>query len=71
MEAEVVECRSDSEYAERPLAFYWEGKRLEVDQVLARWRAPEGKGFRVRVAERGIFDLIYNEANDAWEVLQS
>ena len=68
-----VECRSDSEYAERPLAVYWQGERLEIVEIISRWRTPDGKWFRVRTQklpskEGQIFDLFYNEMNAAWQI---
>jgi len=71
----LVECRSNSEYAERPLAVYWQGERLEVAEIISRWRTPQGKWFRIRTRkllskEDQIFDIFYNEANDAWQISQ-
>jgi hypothetical protein len=68
-----VECRSDSEYAERPLTVYWQGERLEVVEIISRWRTPDGKWFKVRTQkspsnEDQIFDLFYNETNAAWQI---
>jgi hypothetical protein len=44
---ELVECHSGSEYAERPTSLYWQGERLEVSEVINRWRTPDGIVFRV------------------------
>lgn len=66
----LVECRSDAEYAERPIALHWLGQRLEITEILSRWRSPGGKGFRVQTADDQIFDLIYNEINDDWQIQQ-
>jgi hypothetical protein len=65
-----VECRSDSEYAERPVALYWQEQRLEIAEILSRWRAPAGKGFRVRTTDDQIFELIYNEIAADWQIQQ-
>ena len=46
-----VECHSGYEYAERPTALYWEGDRLEVAEILDRWRIPGAHCFRVRTAD--------------------
>ena len=43
----IVECRSDSEFAERPLALTWNGRRYEIAEIIARWRGPNEKGFRL------------------------
>jgi hypothetical protein len=65
-----VECRSDSEYAERPIALYWQEQRLEIVEIFSRWRTPAGKGFRVRTADDQIFELIYNEISADWQIQQ-
>jgi len=65
-----VECRSDHEYAQRPVAFYWQGKRLEIVEVLAHWRIPEGYSFRVRNEVYGIFELNYDIDTDEWSINQ-
>jgi hypothetical protein len=65
---ELVECRSDLNYADTPLAFYWEGKRLKVDELLESWRTPQGKGFRVKAAGNQVFELFYDEGKDAWQI---
>lgn len=67
---DTVECRSDSEYAERPLAMKWNGQRYEIAGILARWRAPDEKGFRVKTTDGQIFELIYREGPDEWKIKQ-
>lgn len=68
MSTEVVECYSGEMYAERPLAFHWQGERLEIVQIETRWQSPEGRYFRVRVKDERIFDLFYDETLDKWQV---
>ncbi len=63
-----VVCRSDGEYAERPLALNWKGQRLDIARILARWRAPTEKGFRVQSVDGQIFELIYREIPDEWHI---
>jgi hypothetical protein len=70
MTAEVVECRSDHDYIGQPLAFYWQGKRLEVTEVLVQNRTPWGYSFRVRNEDFGIFELNYDTNTDRWSVDQ-
>jgi hypothetical protein len=67
--ADPVSCHSGSQYAEYPLAFSFQDESMPVDEILARWRTPAGKRFRVRSAGR-VFDLIYDEAHDLWRVEQ-
>jgi hypothetical protein len=66
--ADIVECRSDAEYAERPLALIWQGRRLEIAEILGRWRSPSGKGFRISTTEGQAFELVYREIPDDWLV---
>ena len=68
MTGELVECHSGYTYAERPVAFDWDGERLEIVEVEARWRAPEGRYFRVRVEDGREFELIYGELKDEWRI---
>jgi hypothetical protein len=70
MVSEVVECRSDSQYAERPLAFVWEGQRQKVTDVLSQWRTPDGMNFKVRTESGSVYDLRYIEARDEWTITQ-
>ena len=63
-----VECRSDSHYPERPVALYMAGVRLTIEKILARWRTPEGRHFRVLAEGQQCFVLVYNEAEDQWVI---
>ena len=63
-----VACRSDSQYPERPVALYYDDERLVIEQILARWRTPERRHFRVLAEGRLLFDLAYSEAEDLWEI---
>jgi hypothetical protein len=63
-----VECHSDYTYAERPIALTWEGQRLEIVQILAEWRTPEKKFFRVRTIDGKDFKLVYSPATDEWQI---
>jgi len=63
-----VECHSGYEYAERPVALTWEGRRLEVEAVEASWRIPGGKCFRVRTVAGLHFELFYGELYDEWRI---
>jgi hypothetical protein len=65
---QLVECYSGYAYGERPTALYWEAERLEVVEILARWRTPQGRFFRVRVADRRIFEVCYRESCYEWYV---
>jgi len=66
MEPTRVECRSEDSYAQRPVAIWWQGKRLEVESVESEWRTPRGKAFRVSTRPGSRFELLYNELEDSW-----
>ena len=65
---EAVECHSGFEYAERPTSLRWDGQRLEITDILAQWRIPGGKRFRVSVADGRVFELFYGELYDEWRI---
>jgi hypothetical protein len=68
MSPELVECHSGYTYGERPIAFYWEGERLLIVEIEARWRFPNGRKFRVRVEDERTFELYYVEHVDEWRI---
>ncbi len=68
--SEQVECYSSQSYAERPLAFTWQGERLMVSRVLESRQIPEGKYFRVSAGDKGYFELIYHQDHDTWSINQ-
>ncbi len=68
--SDLVECRSEHAYAQRPTAFEWDGERLEVESVEAQWQTPGAKHFRVRTAEMGIFELVYDQNENRWKIRQ-
>ena len=68
MAPEVVECHSGYTYGERPLALHWEGERLVIQEIEARWRVPGARCFRVRTEDEGVFELTYLEQDDAWRL---
>lgn len=64
----TVECRSDSTFAERPLSLTWQGHKYEIAEIIARWRGPAEKGFRVKTVDGQAFELTYRELPDEWVV---
>jgi hypothetical protein len=63
-----VECHSGYEYAERPVAFTWEGQPHQIEAIEAEWRIAGGKRFRVRTREGQTFELFYGELYDEWRI---
>jgi hypothetical protein len=68
--SQLVECHSDSEYAERPVAIQWQGQRLVITDISSRWRTPGNKCFRVQTIDGQIFELFYDELCDEWHIQQ-
>jgi hypothetical protein len=68
MAPEAVECHSGYTYGERPLALHWEGERLVIREIEARWRVPDGRCFRVRTEDERVFELTYLERDDVWRL---
>jgi hypothetical protein len=68
--SESVECLSGYDYAERPVALTWEAERLEIAEILAEWRTPSAKNFRVRTRDGRSFELSYNEPSGEWQIRQ-
>jgi len=68
--SEIVECHSGYEYGERPIAVNWKGERLEVSEILDRWRTPDGKHFRVETTDKQILEINYIELYDEWRIHQ-
>ncbi len=66
----LVECRSGSSYPETPVALTWEGRRREVREILERWRSPQGIHFRVQTEDGQVFELMYEEQADRWQIHQ-
>jgi hypothetical protein len=68
--SDLVECHSDHEYAEKPLALTWKGQRLEIAGILSQWRIPGARCFRVSTQDGQIFELFYGELYDEWRIHQ-
>jgi hypothetical protein len=64
-----VICHSGYEYPERPVALYWQGQRLEIEEIEDEWRTPEGKKFRVHTSGEQMFDLFYRALSDEWQII--
>jgi len=63
-----VECYSGYRGEETPTRFYLGTRRVEVQDVLDRWLAPEHRYFKVRGDDNGIYILRHNNVSDDWEL---
>jgi len=52
-----VECHSGYEYPQRPMAISWNGMQHQVKLIIAEWRTPEGRFFRVESMDGNLFEL--------------
>jgi hypothetical protein len=64
-----VQCYAGSTYPEKPRAFDWEGCHYVVEDILRRWREPQGFGFIVRCSQGSeVFSLFYRIEDDDWQI---
>lgn len=67
-EPDVVRCHSGYTYAQRPVSFAYSGRDYAIENIVAENRFPDGKQFLVQTGDGKLFELIYNEVNDHWQV---
>jgi hypothetical protein len=63
-----VRCYAGTSYPERPVAFVWNGRWLDVTRLIAQARTPEGMVFDVLAADGQGYRLNWVEASDRWSV---
>lgn len=63
-----VRCYAGAGYPERPIAFEWEGRWLDVVEVLWQARTPEGLVFDVQAGQGARFRLVWDERSDEWVI---
>jgi hypothetical protein len=64
-----VRCYAGASYPERPVAFEWEGRWLEVTELLRQSRTPEGLRFEVAVEDGRRFRLHWDAGTDRWAIM--
>lgn len=65
----LVTCYSGAFYAERPRTVEFNGRLLQIEKVISRWRTPDGLFFHLSSAGGEDIYLVYNEAKDEWEIV--
>ena len=77
MAESLVECYAGRHYPDRPLAFRWQGRRIEVEVVEMQWRSqgvaydsPILYHYQVKTAE-GQFHLVYDSEKESWDISPS
>jgi hypothetical protein len=66
-----VRCYAGASYPERPVAFEWEGRWLDVIEVRRQARTPEGLAFDVLAEDDQWYHLEWTQAVDEWTVRTS
>lgn len=61
-----VRCYAGAGYPERPIAFEWEGRWLDVVEVLWQARTPEGLVFDVQAEDGRRCRLEWDRVTDKW-----
>ncbi|MCX7982715.1 MAG: hypothetical protein N2572_07395 [Syntrophales bacterium] len=71
----IVECLSGYKANERPMAFLYEGRRIEIAEILDRWceggidpTRPPVDYFKVKTTDGDIFFLRYLSLFDTWSI---
>ena len=64
-----VRCYAGASYPERPVAFEWEGRWLEVVELLRQARTPEGLLFEAKAEDGGRYRLAWDAITDEWVIM--
>ena len=67
VEGKVI-CYSGHTYAQRPLAFSWQGEEYSVSAVVTEEHTPRGKKFLVKTEGGEFFNLDYTIELNYWQV---
>lgn len=63
-----VECQSGYSSCDHPNAVWWLGQRHLVKAIMAEWRTPIEKHYRLLVPENMIFHAAFHMKNNSWNV---
>jgi hypothetical protein len=63
-----VRCYAGASYPERPVAFEWKERWLEVDELIRQARTPGGLVFDVLAEDGRGYRLAWNAGTDEWVV---
>ncbi len=66
--SDMVHCHSGYTYAQRPVSFSFAGQDYDIETIVAENRFPDGRQFLVQTGDGNLFELIYNQVNDHWQV---
>lgn len=63
-----VECYSGYRGEETPRVFFLNDRRIEVDEILDRWLAPDHRYFKVKGHDGGLYILRHDVPSGEWEI---
>lgn len=63
-----VECYAGYRGEQEPRAFAIGQRRIQVDEILDRWIAPEHRYFKVRGDDGGTYILRHDGTADRWQL---
>ena len=67
MKVRVI-CHEGYRSEETPRAFFLGDRRIEVAQILDRWRGEDHEYVKLRGSDAALYILRYGAARDEWEV---
>ena len=63
-----VDCYSGYRGEEIPRHVYFDGRCVEVNEVLDSWLAPDHRYFKVLAADKAVYIIRHDISEDAWEL---
>ena len=65
-----IQCYAGHRGEEEPRAFDLGDRRIEVMEIIDRWRSPEYRYFRVQAYDGGVYILRHDETAGEWELTE-
>ena len=64
-----VQCRADHVGEEIPYRLTFDGRELEVANVIDRWLAIDHRYFKIRILDGSIYIVRHDEPSRRWELI--
>lgn len=68
-QTDPVRCHAGASYPEHPTALLWEGKWLDVKQIVSESHMPKGKVWFVIADTGDYFMLAYEDDPGQWKII--
>jgi len=65
-----VRSRSNHTYAQQPYEVFLEGRWYPVTAIIATWKEPAARGFRLLLTDFIVVDVRYREDTDTWDIVR-